>query len=401
MFAHNFRYTLKYLLKNRMLIFWTYAFPVILGLLFYLAFSNIEKDEKLQVIPIALVKEEAGQAAGQGENPAGEILEETVKSLSKENDPDRLFDMEYVTESKAKKLLDQDKIRGYLLLGKEPQVVVRENGTEQTIFQQVISQILQQARLSQAVTDSPAMQKALSGISSPEEARERAEKVLEGLKQENPNIQDRSGDHLGYTVIEYYTLIAMACLYSATIGMYAVNSMLANMSRKGMRISVSPAGKGRLIFSGVCASYVVQLLGLGILFAFLVFGLKVDFGRQILPVLFLALTGSFCGLCVGIAVGALVKASENTKIGVIISVTMLGCFLSGMMGITMKYLVDKNIPLLNRINPAAMITDGFYALYYYDTLNRYWLNIGSLLLFSLLMILLSVWSLKRQTYKSL
>ena len=50
---------------------------------------------------------------------------------------------------------------------------------------------------------------------------------------------------------------------------------------------------------------------------------------------------------------------------------MFGCFLAGMMGVTMKYVIDKNVPIINKLNPANMITDGFYSLYYYDTLDRY------------------------------
>ena len=58
MFTHNFKYTLKTLLKNRMLIFWTFAFPIILGTLFNMAFSNIENSEKLDIINIAIIENE-------------------------------------------------------------------------------------------------------------------------------------------------------------------------------------------------------------------------------------------------------------------------------------------------------------------------------------------------------
>ena len=80
---------------------------------------------------------------------------------------------------------------------------------------------------------------------------------------------------------------------------------------------------------------------------------------------------------------------------------MLGCFLSGMMGITMKYIVDKNIPIINKLNPASMITDGFYSLYYYDTLDRYWTNIIGLLIFAFTLIAISFISLRRQKYDSI
>jgi len=96
-----------------------------------------------------------------------------------------------------------------------------------------------------------------------------------------------------------------------------------------------------------------------------------------------------------------VKSSENVKIGMIIAITMLGSFFSGMMGITMKYIIDTNAPIINQINPASMITDGFYSLYYYDTLDRYFLNIGGLIIFSITMLVLAWSSLRRQKYDSI
>ena len=72
-----------------------------------------------------------------------------------------------------------------------------------------------------------------------------------------------------------------------------------------------------------------------------------------------------------------------------------------MMGITMKYLVDTNLPLLNRLNPANLITDGLYSLYYYDTFDRYWGNIITLVIISFVMISISVYSLRKEQYDRL
>ena len=113
------------------------------------------------------------------------------------------------------------------------------------------------------------------------------------------------------------------------------------------------------------------------------------------------MVGSLTGLSLGLLIGTIIKKNENIKIGILIGITMLGCFLSGMMGITMKYIIDKNIPLINKLNPAAIITDGFYSLYYYDTLDRYWYNIISLLIISLILILISANSLRRQKYDNI
>jgi very-short-patch-repair endonuclease len=55
MFKHNLKYSLKILLKNKSLIFWTFVFPILLGTLFKMAFSNIENSETLKIIDIAIV----------------------------------------------------------------------------------------------------------------------------------------------------------------------------------------------------------------------------------------------------------------------------------------------------------------------------------------------------------
>ena len=39
-----------------------------------------------------------------------------------------------------------------------------------------------------------------------------------------------------------------------------------------------------------------------------------------------------------------------------------------------------------------------YSLYYYDTFDRFYMNVGSLLLFALLLIGFSMYQLRRQTY---
>ena len=56
MFYHNLKYSIKILLKNKVLIFWTFAFPIILGTFFHMAFSNLVSSEKLDIIDIASKK---------------------------------------------------------------------------------------------------------------------------------------------------------------------------------------------------------------------------------------------------------------------------------------------------------------------------------------------------------
>jgi ABC-2 type transport system permease protein len=80
---------------------------------------------------------------------------------------------------------------------------------------------------------------------------------------------------------------------------------------------------------------------------------------------------------------------------------MVGSFLSGMMFVDMKYLVIKKAPILSYINPVNLLTDSFYSLYYYDSLDRYYMNIGLLLIMVVVLGVASYLGLRRKTYASI
>lgn len=397
MFIHNFKYALKTLLKNKMLIFWTFAFPIILGTFFKMAFSNIEKNEKLDIIDIAIVNN--------SEFKENETFKKSFEKLSDENDDERVFNTKYVTEDEARKLLENEEISGYLIFNDTPKVIVTSSGINETVLKYVTEEILQSEELVKNVIEHKIKEQVKNGtieFNSFDVFIENIQKeALEMLKDDNVNIENVSNKNLSYTMIEYYTLIAMACLYGGILGMVVINQNLPNMSNNGKRVAISPTPKGKVILSSVLASYITQLFGLFLLFIYTIFVLKVDYGNNLLYVILLALVGSLSGLSLGVFIASVFKTNENLKTGIVISITMFGCFLSGMMGVTMKYIVDKNIPILNKLNPASMITDGLYSLYYYDTLDRYYFNVVSLLVFSLILIGISIISLRRQKYDSI
>ena len=393
MFIHNFKYAFKTLFKNRMLIFWTFAFPIILGTLFNMAFSNIENGEKLDIINIAIINNE------NFEN--NEAFKKSFEELSDENNEDRLFNTQYTTEEKAKELLDKGEIVGYMQLKEDkPILTFATSGINETILKYVTEEIGQTSDIIKNLSETE-IQKQIASRNYNINYEEIYNEVIELAKEDNVKLKNISNSNLSYTMIEFYTLIAMTCLYGGMLSMVSINQTLANMSNKGKRIAVSPTKKGTIILSSLLASYIAQLIGVTILFVYTLFVLKVDYGDNTGLIILISMIGSFAGLTLGTFVGTLFKTNENAKTGILIAVTMLWCYLSGMMGITMKYVVDKNIPIINKINPASMITDGFYSLYYYDTLDRYWFNIISLLIFSLVLIAISFFSLRRQKYDSI
>ena len=393
MFLHNLKYTIKTLFKNKILIFWTFAFPIILGIFFNMAFSNIEKDEKLKVFDIAVVND------SQFENQ--KIYQEALKELSADDSENKLFNIKYVKKEKADSLLDDSDIEGYIIFkNEEPQVVVKKNGTYQTLIRFVVIKIGPNKDIIEDLTKKTVENEIAKGSTSfdPEKI---AKDILEKINNGQVNMKNISASNLSYMQIEFYTLIAMTCMYCGMLGLTAINNCLANMSSKGKRISVSPNKKSIIVLSSAIGSYLVSMVGIAILILFLRFVLKVDFGDNTPLVILLSAVGDLAGISMGVLIASVFRVSEGAKTGITIAITMFLSVLSGMMGVTLKYVIDKNVPVINLINPNNLITDGFYSLYYYDTLDRYLRDVTYLLVFVVICLTISFISLRREKYDSI
>ena len=393
MFIHNLKYTIKTLFKNKVLIFWTFAFPIILGLFFNMAFSNIEKDEMLQVFDIAVVDNE--------EFRDQDIYVDALSELSNDDNLDKLFNIKYVSLNDADELLDDAKIEGYIFFSdNKPNIVVKESGTYQTIIRFVIDEIEQNKIMVNDFVGKEIEEYMLDGNYSFNKETV-VSNILDKINKEKVNLKNISNSNLSYMTIEYYTLIAMACMYGGMLGLTAINGCLANMSNKGKRIAVSPTKKSIIVLSSLIGAYFVSLVGIALLILFLLFVLKVDFGNNVPLIIILSLVGDLAGISLGVLIASCLRVSEGAKTGITIAITMFLSVLSGMMGVTLKYVIDKNIPIINLINPNNLITDGFYSLYYFDTLDRYFRDIIYLLIFTLICLIFSFFSLRREKYDSI
>ena len=390
MFLHNFKYALKIIFRNKSLIFWTFAFPIILGTFFKLAFNNIEKGETLSTIDIAIIDNQ--------EFNDNQFYKEAFNQLS--TGENKMFNTKYTTLENAKKLLSDEEITGYLVLSNDViNITVNSSGINETIIKTVVDEINTNKNMYETLINKEIEDEFKNGntnIDYKDIYNKVTDKITSDVK-----LNDISNSNLSYTMIEYYTLIALTILYGGTISLYMVNKTLPNLSEVGKRVNTSSLKRSTILFSNLIASYVVQLIGLCILFIYCVFVIKADFGDNLPLIILLSLISVFAGLSMGVFIGVNVKASEGAKSGILIGITMLFNTLAGMTGVTLKYVIDKNIPIINKINPANMITDGFYSLYYLNGMNRYFFNIISLIIFSIVLLRFSLKKLRRQQYDSI
>lgn len=376
---HIYKTRLKVLLRTKVLIFWTLIFPIVLGTLFNVAFSNIMESEKFNPIKVGIVQNDNYS------NLAG--LETMINGISQDND-DQVLDVSYYkTEDDVKEALEANEIKGYYIVTDDIDIVVKKNGMEETIMKYVVDSYNQ----TYSVITNIIMFNA----------GQYKEEMISELNSNTNYFQAVSIGNLDMTVLYFYTLIGMVCMYGGFFGVNAVNETEANLSKKAARLSIAPTNKLKNLLCALLAGFTIQIMEALILFLYLIYVLNIDFGDQIPYVLLMLFVGSMAGLTMGTLIGVSNKKDENMKTGIVLSVTMACSFLAGMMMEDMKYIIAEKAPLLAKINPVTMITDGLYSLYYYDNLDRFFYNIISLIIFSIIMIAAAYLFIRRKKYDSI
>lgn len=381
MFGLLFKNKIKILLRNKAMLFWTLIFPFVLGTFFQLALSNVDEAYKMNVFPIAVVEDNNYNNS--------KVLKIVVESLSEKGD-NQIFNTSYVDKNEAESLLKNSKIEGYIIVNENgnPQIVIKENGINQTIMKSVLDEYNQMMIVSNDV-----IQYNPNAMYN---------EVMQQISTQDTFIKDTSKEKIDFSINYFFTLIAMTCLYGSLIGLEVIKDCEANLSKKGARICMCPVNKLKIIIISLLAGYIIQLIALATLFAFLISVFKVNFGNQVIPTMILSAIGGLAGTSLGTFVGVCNKKSEGFKIGILISVTMLCCFFSGMMGTPqLKSFFDEKMPIFAKINPINIITDGLYALFAYDTLTVFYECLLRISIFALTFIILTFIFVRRKKYDSI
>lgn len=378
MFLHVYTNRLKCLIRDKQMVFWTFLFPIVLSTLFALAFSNLNSAEKFNQIPVAVVDDAAYQK--------DKIFQGVLTSVS--DTDDAMLAITLATADKAKELLQNGDVDGIIQVDSTIHLTVKDSGINQSILKEFLDQYLQvSAAHTTILTKNPAAMQQLMAES--EEQVSYLKDTPVGKAQPNT------------TIIYFYALLAMASLYGGFWGMREVSDVQADHSPQGARISVAPVHKLKIFGSSLCAATTLQVLGICLLLAYQTVVLGVDFGQDTALVVLTCIVGSFTGVSFGAMVGAIVKKSEGLQVAVLLGVSMVCSFLSGLMYVDMKYITAKAVPILAYINPANLITDALYSLYYYESYTRFYTNIGLLCGFAIVFYFIVYLIVRRQKYASL
>ena len=136
-------------------------------------------------------------------------------------------------------------------------------------------------------------------------------------------------------------------------------------------MNMAPVHRAKIITASMSAAITFQLLIVSTVLVYLIWVLKIDFGNQTGYIALTSLISTVTGVTFGTFINSVNRKSEGVKVGILIGTTMTMSFLAGLMYDKMKYIVHTKAPVLSFLNPANLIADSFYALYYYDTYTRF------------------------------
>ena len=398
MFFHTMKYTLLTMLRDKGQVFWCVAFPLLLGTMFHFAFGGLGSDESFSAIPVAVVMEEESAE-----------LRSMFDSLSEPGE-DQFLEVTYASAADARELLKAKEVYG-IITADLPTVSDYRNAasiedvstyplslalsaemTSDPLYQSILSVLvdrfnIEYSAIAQAAMKDPAKLPALLHTVSEEVSYIRHESL--------------GADSVDESLTYFFNLIAMTCLYAAMIGNTLAISNQANLSDLGARRNVSPVPRLLATLGDLTGALIFEFSSLLITIVYLTLVLKVDFGNHLGGVTLTCLCGCLAGLSLGFLVGCIGQFSKETKFGFLMAAIMICCFLSGLMIGNMRALVEDFCPLLNRINPAALISDALYSLVVYPSYTRFFTNLAGLLLLSALFCLGGLALVRRKKYASL
>ncbi|MDO5521025.1 MAG: ABC transporter permease [bacterium] len=379
MFIQLLKYRIKSFLKPSQELFWSVAFPFILGTLFYLALSNVMTGaETFSSIDVAIVEETAMDS----------YFSDFLDSVDQDSDT-HLINVTKCSMKDATDKLNKKEVAGILTVNKELSLTVNEEGYDQSILKSIVDQYQRTAVTVETIAKT-----------YPEKMQDAIAVTASSL---NTNKEITLSNHTNTDPMTnyYYSLIAMACLFSCMFGFRATINSQANLSTLAARRAVSPAHRLCVITTDFLGSLIIQFASVCLLICYLAFVLHVNFGDR-LPFVFLtAFVGCVIGISLGIFITSVGRFSAVLKLSFLIAITLFLCFLSGLMVSNMKEWVEEFCPIANRLNPAALINDSLYSLSIFDNYSRYGQNMIILVIMAVVLCFASFIVTRRERYASI
>ena len=366
---HLIKYRFLQIIRMHSLMFWALLFPLILGTLYYFGFWKNANNPQLEKLDVAVVAQE--------DSPFLAFLEGAEDLL-------RFHVME---AHEAREALENGNVQGIYTEGAKRTLTVASTGVASSILETILEQYNANERLIEEVAA---------------EHPERLEDMLHSMEAYKDRTTETSlGGTVRNSLVEYFfALIGMACMFGCDLGFSVSVSSNADQSPVGMRRNISYLSEeddgGRFsccVWDSFCESMDSGLLSQR--------DPAHSIGEDNGKILLLCMAGGMIGVSFGIIGGSIGKKSGSHRLNFLTLITMLLSFFGGLMVQNMRNIVDKFCPMLNALNPVALISDGFFSMTIYEDMARYWRNVITLFGMGVIFLAVGCIVMRRKRYDSI
>lgn len=382
MFGQIFVKRLKLAIRNKQDIFWTLLFPILLSTLFFVTFGGIYKTYSSEAIETAVVFETENEEI---KNNITNFLENLMM------DDHKMLNITYTDYTTAEGLLkDDEKVNGIISVrdNGKLELALYSNGVLSTIQENIVTVYNQNVDLIEKTA---------------KEHPEKLADVLQGVYDRISYIKahDMAGENKDPFLNYFYNLIAMATLFASFSSLRIGNSCQANMSSIGARTNASPVSRSTFQIASLLATYLVQTAVTLIGLTYMIFILRIEFGGDIPMIYVTTAIATLVGTALGFFAGNIGSMAVDKKESILVAISLTGCALSGLMYGDMKVIIAEKMPIINKINPAAVISDSYYCLNMLGTNGRYAETIIYMLGISIVLVGLGLIMGRRNHYDSI
>lgn len=397
-FLMQWKYFTLMTLKQKESLFWMLVFPIFLCSLFYFGFSKLDQND---------LDFKLGLERGR------DSVEGVLKKVP-------LFELESGNLSELESKLKEGKIDAFLNNKLELVVLKKNQKTE------IIASILEEFKrysiaylikfnheFELGLKEKDLMDYELHDIADLFESGKLSSYFFEkgalpsgeafSYKDFIPKSYLRSKDAEGSILkIVLFTTLAMFSLNGIYIAVNFITLIQGYLSPLGIRISASPYKKGSLVGIVLLSGGFLNILFNLILHLYLYYVLGIKLFSNLWESVPIFLAATFFGLCLGILLGSLKKLTEIHKTNITTAVLLMLSFMCGMSGsLSFKQTIETNFPILNRINFVNLVSEAFYQVNIIGDFGKAHRNLYILLAETLILLLVAIFVLRRESYDSL
>ncbi|RPA58451.1 ABC transporter permease [Aerococcus agrisoli] len=417
MFRHSLFYQLKIMLRNRQGLLWGMLFPLAYGLIYMFSFQGMTQETtEFEPIPVAIVFDGDQAQEDSIKELLGNIGEFTTVKNEEVVIPENYINGERASENFPLLFVEaetEDAASQYLNDGIIDQAIspqVDDQGQLNFSFDVTpaaansINASIVYAILSYFASNTNAFTLLYDGVASlpdPTEAMAEMELKLSNLDLQQDHIVASSRTPgVSPWSNYYYVCLAYVCIYFMALG---INLIIENEAKYGvyaLRETVSPSKKFTRFFATFFLWEIAALLVVYLLL--IIFNLNgVPLGQESGRIIALMTLGTTTGLLLGTALAATFKVSEGLLNVITTIVPLVLAAMSGMMSYELKLWVIDHVPVLNKLNPVALINDAFYYLNNYPTYQQFNQNMSMLVVLALACFIITLVGIRRTDYESL